>query len=348
LGGTNYLIITHSLFHDQAEQIASLKEAEGHHVAVVDVERAYDRFSAGLVEANAVGALIRYVAAQGQLKNVLLIGDDTFDTHDYLGTGAIAFIPSLLGWDGEFGRVPSENRYADLNGDGSPDLAIGRLPVQTTEEAAVLSEKIARQRSVLWTNRPVHLFTVDNSAPGDISFAALAHTAAAQLPGGTSTAWADVSIVGIDAARSTLLRGLQDGPMMIHYFGHAGPESWSNQSLLTLEDLAGLAGTYRETILFTWTCEAQFYQYLFGPTINEALYLVPGGGALASFGPAGVTDPALQQALSSRVYQYFLTKRLPLGEAIRRAKAEAMAADPATGPVIEGFNLLGDPTLRLP
>lgn len=45
------------------------------------------------------------------------IGDDTFDYRDDAGTGAVSYVPSLYGWDGEFGRVPSETRYADVDGD---------------------------------------------------------------------------------------------------------------------------------------------------------------------------------------------------------------------------------------
>jgi hypothetical protein len=47
------------------------------------------------------------------------------------------------------------------------------------------------------------------------------------------------------------------------------------------------------------------------------------------------------------VYDYFLAGA-SLGEAVRRAKAEALLADPGLAPVVHGFGLLGDPALTLP
>ena len=55
-------------------------------------------------------------------------------------------MPSLMIWDGQFGRVPSENLYADLDDDGKPDLAIGRLPVQTAEQADVLAARRMKKK----------------------------------------------------------------------------------------------------------------------------------------------------------------------------------------------------------
>ena len=52
-------------------------------------------------------------AQVGELSAVLLLGDDSFDPDDRAGLGAQSYVPSLNGWDGTFGRVASENRYAD-------------------------------------------------------------------------------------------------------------------------------------------------------------------------------------------------------------------------------------------
>jgi hypothetical protein len=45
------------------------------------------------------------------------------------------------------------------------------------------------------------------------------------------------------------------------------------------------------------------------------------------------------------LYDELLGGRVPLGEAIRRAKARAVAEDPRSAPVVEGWNLLGDPSI---
>ena len=341
----DYLIVTHGLFREQAERLAAVKRTEGLRPFVVDVERAYDRFSGGIVEAAAVRRLIQTLGPQ--LRYVLLLGDDTFDTHDYLGTGAVAFVPSLLAWDGEFGRIPSENRYADVDGDDRPDVAIGRLPARTPAEADVMVDKIAKASAILSAAGKSHVFAVDNTGPLDsASFRDAANAVAGLLPAGSTTTFADVAD-GIVTARDALVAGLRNGPLATHYFGHAGPEVWADEGLLTVDDVEAGLDMDAPTVLFVWACEAGWYQNIFGPSINEALLLAPSKGAMAAFGPTGATDPAAQKALFSRVYAPWLTRGVTLGEAIRQAKTAALANGAAPA-VIEGWNLLGDPALPAP
>jgi hypothetical protein len=342
--GVDYLVVTHDDFQDAARRVAALKEADGHRVAVVDVDGAYDRYSGGAVEAAAIQALIR--DAGRRLRYVLLVGDDTFDSRDFSQSGQVSYVPSLLAWDGQFGLVPSENLYADTDGDLLPDVAIGRLPVQTAEQAAVLVDKMERQSSVLEQAGERHLFGVDNTTPGDASFLREAERVSASLPAGAHSQWADVG-QGVGEARSALFAGLQSGPLATHYFGHGSLDYWADEGFLTVPDVANLAPEGRETVLFAWTCESQNYQYGLGPSLSEALLLAPRAGALASVGPTGITDPLPQSSLYMRVYRYFLNG-VSLGESVRRAKAEALRADPGSRPVVEGWSLLGDPALTIP
>jgi uncharacterized repeat protein (TIGR01451 family) len=343
LNDADYLIVTHGLFATEAERLAQAKRGEGRRVAVVDVARAYDRFSAGVEDAEAVAALIAHAARRGSLRDVLLFGDDTFDNQDFVHTGARSFVPSRLGWDGDFGRVPSENRYADLDGDGAPDVAIGRLPAQTVEEARVLVDKLARQSRALAALGRRHLFVTDNQAPHESSFRAEALTVAARFPAAAS-AWADAA-AGTEAARAALFSGLAQGPLAVHYFGHGGPQRWADEGLLDGADAARVSSP--GSVFFMWACEAQFFTYLWGRSLGEELLLNPDGGAFASFGPAGVTGSAQQAALYQALYSELAGGQVSLGEAVRRAKADAIARDPELRAVVEGFNLLGDPSLRL-
>jgi len=289
--------------------------------------------------------LLRELAAGGRLRYVLLVGDDTFDPQDFMGMGLASYLPSLYAWDDQFGRVPSENAFADTNGDGSPDLALGRLPAQSEEQATALANKVTRQAQSLRQELGRHLFGVDNDTT-PVSFRALADGVAAGLPAGSQIAWADAG-VDLAAARAALLDGLRQGSQLTHVFSHGGPELWADEALATVEDIEGLDGSPGEGVVLQWACESQWYQYPLGSTIGEALVLVPQGGALASFGPAGITDIDLQVPLYQQLYARLFQPGLTLGEAIRQAKAAALAADPRTRAAVAGWNLLGDPALRL-
>ena len=100
---------------------------------------------------------------------------------------------------------------------------------------------------------------------------------------------------------------------------------------------------------FAWSCESQWFQWPFGPSLGEALLLLPQGGASASFGPAGITEAGVQAELLAEVYPRFFSQGLTLGEAVRRAKAAVLAKNPGRAAhVVHGWNLLGDPSLKLP
>jgi hypothetical protein len=222
-------------------------------------------------------------------------------------------------------------------------VAIGRLPVQTVQQAEALVDKIAHQGERLRAVAKSPLIVVDQQGVGDIAFRQEAEQAAALFG---PAVWADLS-TGVGAAQQILLDGLTTGHLTTHYFGHAAVDRWSNETVLTVADAEALAGTGGATVLFTWTCNAQWYLDDQGPAVNQALVLVPGGGAVASVGPTGETDPALQAQLAARLYAKLLSG-LALGEALRQAKAEALQANPQMRPVVEGWSLLGDPALRLP
>ncbi len=78
---------------------------------------------------------IRQLAAKGELKNVVLIGDafdaDTSPDHhlptDYIDAKVVA------GFGGE-PEIATDNTFADSDGDGIPDLTIGRIPIDTPAE----------------------------------------------------------------------------------------------------------------------------------------------------------------------------------------------------------------------
>jgi hypothetical protein len=273
---------------------------------------------------------------------VVLVGDDTIDPQDFYDTGAQSFIPSIAGWDKEFGRVPSENGYADVDGDGAPDLAVGRLSVSTPAEAQLMVDKIARQASVLRASLGKNLFVADNRAPGDPNFAGIAESVAARFP---ATAWARVGD-GVRRARADLAAGWKLGVSLVHYFGHGGPELWADEALFTSAEAMKIEAP--EAVVLQRTCLSDYYQYFYGPSVGEALMLNPRGGALAVFGPSGITNVRFQQLLFDRLYEEMQASPfLPLGEAIRRAKARVLLDDPAAAVAVEGFNLMGDPSLRL-
>ena len=337
----DYLIVTHPDFETQAARIAALKNAAGRGAVVVDVERAYDRFTAGIPDASAVKALIR---AAGRASTVLLIGDDTIDPADNYGQGERVYVPSALGFDAFTGRVVSENLYADRNDDGAPDLAIGRLSVRTAAQADAMVMKIENEEALLRPNLGRHLVVVDNQGLNDMAFRAEGRTIESMLDG--STTFADISL-GAAAAREDVLGALNQGALTTTYVGHGAPDHWADEGIFGSGDAAPLENANQATLLFTWACLSSDYRYFYGPAVSEAMVLAPMGGAVASFGPTGLSLPTLQRELFLRLYPKVMAG-MSLGEAVREAKTEMLAAHPTEREFLHGWVLLGDPDVRLP
>jgi hypothetical protein len=98
-----------------------------------------------------------FAAANAKLQHLVLIGD-AFDKK----TDARFFVPTeyvLAKATVKFGAEPeiaTDNPYADLDGDGVPDLSIGRIPVDSSQELTQFTQRVINyesQPAAQWQSR---------------------------------------------------------------------------------------------------------------------------------------------------------------------------------------------------
>ena len=77
---------------------------------------------------------------------VLLVGDASFDSRNYLGLGDFDFLPTKLVETAVL-ETASDDWFADFDDDGLAEMALGRIPVRTAREAATLIAKIVGLQS---------------------------------------------------------------------------------------------------------------------------------------------------------------------------------------------------------
>jgi len=169
LGGAGLLIITHSAFRSALDPLIAAHTAQGWRVAVVDVQAAYDAFSFGDRDPEAIRQLIR----QARPAAVLLVGAGTTALRQDVPARP-TFIPPYLIRDMRGGETACDTCYTRLNsGDPMaqplPDIPIGRFPVTTLAEAQTLVAKTVTYLTApptgAWQTQA--LFLADNDYQAD-------------------------------------------------------------------------------------------------------------------------------------------------------------------------------------
>jgi len=166
------LIITHRDFAASIGSLKSLRLSQGLSVAVVDVEDVFDEFSYGDKTPQAIKDFLAYAKSSWKKapRYVLLVGDASLDPKDYLGYGDSDFVPTKL-IDTGFMETSSDDWFVDFNDDGLPELATGRLPFRTQNEAVTMVSKIlSYERSRPATEALLPGSTLEMITPGSSSF----------------------------------------------------------------------------------------------------------------------------------------------------------------------------------
>ncbi len=192
LAGADLLIVTHATFRPALDPLIAAHTSLGRRVTVVDVQAAYDAYSFGERDPEAIRWLIR----ENRPRAVLLVG---------LGTVALrqeepsrpTFIPPYLIRDAQDGETACDTCYARLNtGDPTmqmiPNLPIGRFPVTTLAEAEIVVAKTVAHLTApptgVWRSRALILADNDEQVDGTPDpagdFTATAEAGLAALPPG--------------------------------------------------------------------------------------------------------------------------------------------------------------------
>lgn len=336
------VIVSHPEFLDAAGQLAAMRRADGLRVAVVDVEDVYDEFSFGVKSPAAIRAFLKHASTSWSVKPAyaLLFGDGSVDPRNYLGLGRSDYIPASF-YEAAINETASDDWYADFNLDGLPELAIGRLPVRTADEAQQMVQKLAAYDAETpgdWSNK-VLLATDANSG---FDFEATTALIEQTLPSTIQRDTVYSGQLGAAAARQRVLDAYGEGRLIASYVGHGSVDRWSSSGLLLGSDAAGFTNAGRLPLTVSMNCLNGFFQDVVGSCLGESLLRSPGGGSVAVWAPSGVTMPVGQMDLSREAMRQFFIGDGTIGDAIRRAKSATGDID-----VRRSWILLGDPSMQL-
>lgn len=377
------IIVAHPNFIEQANRLAEHRRTHsGLNVMVATTRQVYNEFSGGRDDAAAIRNLTQMMFERSDnLRYLLLFGDGSFDHRNVLSLGT-NFVP-VFQHDGRLTEVnsfPADDFFGILgpatNGQPlEPDLnvAVGRLPVKTADEATEVVRKIIRydtDPSTLgdWRTRMVfvgddedgnlHSRDVDRVATSvaalkpDLNFDKLYFDLFPQQSLSAGDRYPDIT-EGLD-------RAIFRGALAVTYLGHGGPRGWAQERVLTIPQIrnwnrpVNAVDPIQPPIFVTATCTFSNYDDASFVSAGEEALLTPNGGVAALLTTTRPVFATSNFRLTNATAQAMLARPdgewQALGDIIRNGKNSqtSSSSSPSLTSSTENarkFTLLGDPAM---
>ncbi len=352
----SYLVITPASLRAGADLLAAYRGGK-----VVDLQDIYDEFNYGIANPHAIRDFLAYAYQNWRTRprSVALLGKGTIDPKEYWGF-AYNLFPVLLAPTPN-GLFNSDNRYADFNDDGVPDIAIGRIPARTVEDVTNYVVKVRAYESLASAggargDSSPALLVADKPDPeaGDFTADSLLVAQALQSRRVPVTAVNRAASASGNEVRQKVIAALNSsaGVGLFSYFGHAAYFELGHDlgdPLFSNDDVSLLNNGSRLPIFAAFTCEVGDGSYPGTTSLVEALLWRRGGGAVAAFAPTGLSVDQQASVLSLSLVDALAGPgaRATLGEAAVSALAD-LAKKSGQRYMLDIYQVIGDPALRIP
>jgi hypothetical protein len=289
-------------------------------------------------------------------------------------------------WGGD-PEMASDNPYGDLDGDGVPELAVGRLTAHSPAELTAIFKKIFAYEDSrdfrAWRNKIN--FVAGEGGYGALTDGAIETFARKLITSGvpaayelsmTSAVWKSPYCPFPVDFHNCCLDRMNEGCLFWVFMGHGAPTTlqWAqfpngNAPILRRDDCKDLHCGSTPPIALLFCCYAGAFANE-KDCLAESLLAAP-GGPVAVFSGSNVTMPYGMGTMAwQAINEYFVNHRATLGELVLNAKRDTMsgydsplwalasAVTTAAAPAsvnpkqerlehLQLFNLFGDPTMLL-
>jgi len=359
--GADYLALAPASLLPALAPLLAFHEARGLTTFAAPTEALYDLYGDGRMDPAALRAFVAHAYATWtpRPRYLLLVGDGTWDPLDHLGSGSPTLLPPYLVYaDPWMGEIPADNRFVAVDGDDLlPDLAVGRLPVNSPVElTAVIDKFIAYTMTPFpgdWNTR--HLFVADDPDPGG-NYPAEAEKVTALVPVThtvmrlycTDDPSDPFACANLPDVRAGLLQGWNQGALVVNWVGHSAFQQWEHGRLFHTDDLPELARAVRYPLVLSLSCFTGNFTHP-DPnmtSMDEALLRLSQAGAVATFGNAGLGLGSSHTPLHRAFYQSALGAD-PATPGVAASVAKSAVAGGVGKHLVDGFHFFGDPALPL-
>lgn len=343
----DYLIVAPPALVDAAQALANYRQGKGLSSRVVGTDEIYDSYNWGVASPHAVRDFLRDAFHNWGVRYVVLVGIGSFDYRE--GSKGEPQAPTLMTStpNGLFG---CDNCLVDFDGDGAPDMAIGRIPAASVVDLQTYFAKVeAYEKGTVSLYNAGAMLLADKPDSAAGYFPQDSDWVAELLPSGIAVTRIYLDQQAIGAARSLLFEGMNRGTGWVNYLGHGGADRFSAAGLLTWNDMGTLNSVGPLPVVSALTCAANRFEVPGYAPLGARLVLDADGGAIAVWAPTGLSlnEPAvrLNRSLFAAVFQQ---QMLTLGEAVQQVLQDNIRRQDVPTYMLRIYSLLGDPALQLP
>ena len=386
------IIPTSQKWLSEAERIKTLHETkDGLSVRIVPADELYNEFSSGTPDANAYRRYLKLFydragTKDDAVKYLLLFGDGAWDNRMLISDWQYSSPDDfLLCYESEnsfseiycyvsddyFCLLDDGEQIQQKNGNsltyqGKPDVAVGRFPCRTLEEAKILVDKTVsyanNEYAGSWQNTLMFMGDDGNNNTHMVTADKVATLVNDNYPGyhikkvywDAYTRQSSSTGYSYPDAANLIINQMTEGALMMNYSGHGITYGLSHEFVLRLADFENTVSNHLP-LWITASCDIMPFDGQ-DENIGETAMLNKKGGAIAFFGTTRTVYSNYNEMINLGFTKYVLGNsmdgagdagRNTIGEAARLVKCELVDKRQDLTPNKLQYTLLGDPALTL-
>ncbi len=378
------IIPTSQKLLEQARRLKQLhEEHDSLRVSIVPADELFNEFSSGTPDVSAYRRYLKMFYDRADSDDelpryLLLLGDGAWDNR-MVSTAWRSYQPDdfLLCYESE---NSFSNTYSFVSDDffcllddeetiktgssyrGKPDVAVGRIPARTVEEAKIAVDNViayvGNSQAGSWQNT-ICMMADDGNGNRHMEDA----EAVASVVNSTDKAYhikkvywdaytREVSLTGnsYPEVERLLKQQMNDGALIMDYSGHGAAYCIAHEKVLQLADFKNASSGGRMPVWITASCDIAPFDTQ-EENIGETALFNANGGAIAFLGTARTVfmtqNRQTNKAFMRRVLDSTDGKPNTIGEALRQAKNDLVDDGGDTSQNKLHYVLLGDPAVAL-
>ena len=371
LSANDLIIVSHPDFLTYANQLAEFHKTQDQlKVSLVSTESVYNEFSSGTVDAAAIRNFVKMfydrASTEDEMpKYLLLFGDGSYDNKltsssntnkipTYQSSYSLSPTQSFV-TDDFFGLLDDNEGGAT----GLVDIGIGRLPVNSSGEAQIVTSKLLNyNRNENLGSWQTSVCFIGDDEDNNVHMRD-ANKLAMQLENNNPEY--RIHRIFLDAFKQETTsagdrypevnRKIEDninkGCLIVNYTGHGNENGLAHEKIMMNEDIESWKNEKYLPLFMTATCEFSRFDQYQKRSAGENILLRDNGGGIGLFTTTRLVFSTPNFYLNQNFYNYVFStnnqnESLRLGDIMRLTKNASGSSNNK-----RNFTLLGDPALKL-